>query len=70
MKDLAGTESWYTAAGIKLNAIGTTPIARWQMNHRYVYNIIVNPETATILYDPAVEDWAAEESAEVTVPNA
>jgi hypothetical protein len=70
VKDLAGTESWYIAAGIKLNAIGTTPIARWQMNHRYVYNIIVNPETSTILYDPAVEDWAAEESAEVTVPNA
>lgn len=69
VKDLAGTESWYTDAGIKLNAIGTTPIGRWQMNHRYVYNIIVNPETATILYDPAVEDWAAEESAEVSVPN-
>jgi len=68
--ELAGTETWYTANGIKLNAIGSTPIARWQMNHRYVYNIIINPETSTILYDPAVEDWAAEASADVTVPNA
>lgn len=68
--ELAGTQSYYTSTGVKLNAIGTTPIANWQMNHRYVYNIIINPETLTILYDPAVEDWAAEESADVTVPAA
>ena len=67
--ELAGTAP-YTATGIQLNAIGTTPIARWQMNHRYVYNIIINPETTTILYDPAVEDWAAETSVEQTVPAA
>ena len=66
--ELAGTQDYYTATGVKLNAIGTTPITNWQMNHCYVYNIIINPETSTILYDPAVEDWAAEESATVTVP--
>ena len=70
VNELAGTAAYYTSTGVKLNAIGDTPIARWQMNHRYVYNIIINPETATILYDPAVEDWAAEESASVTVPKA
>lgn len=66
--ELAGTQTYYTTTGVKLNAIGDTPIARWQMNHRYVYNIIINPESSTILFDPAVEDWAAEESATVTVP--
>ena len=68
--ELAGTEAYYTATGIKLNAIGLTPIPNWEMNHRYVYNIIINPQTSTILYDPAVEDWADETSADVTVPNA
>lgn len=58
----------YTDTGIQLNNIGSSPIVRWQMNHRYVYNIIIDPETSTILYDPAVEDWAAEESSTVTVP--
>ena len=67
--ELAGTAP-YTATGIQLNAIGTSPIANWEMNHRYVYNIIINPKTSTILYDPAVEDWAAEKSVSQTVPAA
>lgn len=70
VKDLVAPGTVYTATGIKLNAIGDTPITKWQMNHQYVYNIVINPETATILYDPAVEAWNAEESASVTVPNA
>ena len=59
----------YTDTGIQLNAI-TGAWDKWQMNHRYVYNIIVNPETATILYDPAVEDWTTEDTVDKTVPAA
>lgn len=70
VNDLAAPGTVYTATGIQLNAIGDTHITKWQMNHQYVYNIVINPETATILYDPAVETWNAEESASVTVPNA
>lgn len=59
----------YTATGIQLNAI-QNGFANWEINHRYVYNILINPKTATILYDPAVEDWAAEQSVNQTVPAA
>lgn len=65
----AGYGAPYTATGIQLNAI-TDAWARWQMNHRYVYNIIINPETSMILYDPAVEDWATEDTVDQTVPAA
>ena len=40
------------------------------MNHRYVYNIIINPKTSMILYDPAVEEWATESTVDQTVPAA
>lgn len=66
--ELAGSAP-YTATGIQLNAI-TGGFANWEINHRYVYNILINPKTATILYDPAVEDWAAEQSVNQTVPAA
>ena len=71
VNDLAADGTAFTANGIKLNAMatGTTPanIANWEMNHCYTYNIIINPETDTIKFDPAVEAWAAEESASITV---
>ena len=59
----------YTDNGIQLNAI-TGAWANWLMNHQYVYNIIINPKTELILYDPAVEDWADEDSVDQTVPEA
>jgi hypothetical protein len=59
----------YTDNGIQLNAI-TGAWANWLMNHRYVYNIIINPKSELILYDPAVEDWAAEDTVDQTVPAA
>ena len=62
------TNNIYTATGIQLNKIGTTPITEWVMNHKYVYNIVIDPSTTTILYDPAVEAWATETSASVDVP--
>lgn len=68
VNDLAGTAP-YLASGIQLNVIGTNPIAKWQMNHQYVYNIIIDPESDRILYDPAVEAWADAEEAAVTVPH-
>lgn len=57
----------YDAAGILLNKLGTTPITAWEMNKKITYNIIIDPSTTTILYDPAVEDWVAE-SADVNIP--
>ena len=65
----AGYGAPYTATGIQLNAI-VNAWARWQMNHRYVYNIIINPQASQILYDPAVEDWATEDTVDQTVPAA
>lgn len=59
----------YTDNGIQLNAISGAS-ANWLMNHQYVYNIIINPKSELILYDPAVEDWATEETVDQTVPAA
>ena len=59
----------YTDTGIQLNAI-TGAWARWQMNHQYVYNIIINPKTAEIKYDPAVATWETEATVDQTVPAA
>ncbi len=59
----------YTDTGIQLNAI-TGAWDKWQMNHRYVYNIIINPVTAEIKYDPAVADWETEDTVDQTVPAA
>lgn len=56
----------YTATGIQLNQIGS--ISAWEMNHKYTYNLIIDPTTTTILYDPAVEAWAAETSKDVNIP--
>ena len=66
----AGYGAPYVANGIQLNAIGASPIIKWQMNHRYVYNIIINPQTSEIKYDPAVEVWEDETGVEQTVPAA
>lgn len=56
----------YTATGIQLNKIGS--ISAWEMNHKYTYNIIIDPTTNIILYDPAVEAWAAESTGTVNIP--
>lgn len=56
----------YTATGIQLNKIGS--ISAWEMNHKYSYNIIIDPTTNKILYDPAVEAWAAESTGTVNIP--
>ena len=68
LKD-AGYGAPYVATGIQLNAI-TGAWDKWQMNHRYVYNIIINPQTSQILYDPAVEVWEDETGVDQTVPAA
>ncbi len=56
----------YTATGIQLNKIGS--ISAWEMNHKYTYNLIIDPTTNIILYDPAVEAWAAESIGTVNIP--
>ena len=59
----------YTDNGIQLNAI-TNAWNKWQMNHQYVYNIIINPKTSEIKYDPAVAAWETEDTVDQTVPAA
>lgn len=56
----------YTATGIQLNKLGS--ITAWEMNHKYTYNLIIDPSTNTILYDPAVEAWAAESTGTANIP--
>ena len=68
LKD-AGYGAPYVATGIQLNAISGA-WNKWQMNHRYVYNLIINPQTSQILYDPAVETWETESTVDQTVPAA
>lgn len=68
LKD-AGYGAPYVATGIQLNAISGA-WNKWQMNHRYVYNLIINPQTSQILYDPAVEAWETESNVDQTVPAA
>lgn len=68
LKD-AGYGAPYVATGIQLNAISGA-WDKWQMNHRYVYNLIINPQTSQILYDPAVETWETESTVDQTVPAA
>ena len=59
----------YTNTGIQLNAISGA-WERWQMNKMYTYKLIINPSSEKILYDPAVEDWAADVNATQTIPHA
>lgn len=58
----------YTSTGIQLNQLGATPITAWAMNHKYTYNLIIDPSTNIILYDPAVEAWVDETAAPVNIP--
>ena len=61
----------YTAAGIQLNQMknaSNNAITNWEINHCYTYTILINPETNIIKFDPAVDVWAAEETASITVP--
>ena len=56
-------------SGVQLNLM--SPIGQyWQMNKKYTYLFNIDPETSTILYDPAVEDWTTVGSAEQAIPNA
>lgn len=64
----AAPNNIYTATGIQLNKLGATPITAWEMNHKYTYNLIIDPSTNIILYDPAVEAWAAESTGTANIP--
>ena len=56
----------YAATGIQLNQLGS--ISAWEMNHKYTYNLIIDPSTNVILYDPAVEAWVEEAGVDVNIP--
>ena len=54
---------------VALNTLGTTPITAWEMNTKYTYNIIINPETNIVKFDPAVIPWVVDANAPTyTVP--
>lgn len=59
------TSDAYTADGLLLNKIGP---AYWAMNTRIAYNIIIDPTTTTILFDPAVEAWTTDDDNSVEIP--
>ncbi len=67
IKDFPSQGALVKNSGIQLNLM--TAIGKyWQMNKKYTYLFEIDPETATILYDPAVEDWAADVQASQTIP--
>lgn len=43
-------------------------IKEWAMNTKYTYTIVVDPETETIKFDPAVVAWDVVEAEEIEVP--
>ena len=45
---------------LKGAAEGATAITAWEMNTKYTYNIIVDPETTVVKFDPAVVEWVIE----------
>lgn len=55
-------------SGIQLNLL-TTIGSYWQMNKKYTYIFNIDPATTTILYDPAVEDWATDVNQTQEIPN-
>lgn len=57
----------YTNTGLQLNKITGAP-AYWAMNKKIIYNVIIDPTTDTILFDPAVVDWETATEHEIEVP--
>ena len=43
---------------VKINTIDS--ITKWAMNHIITYNVIIDPVSEQILFDPAVEEWEPE----------
>lgn len=57
-------------SGIQLSNMTTTGLdGYWQMNKKYTYLFTIDPETTTILYDPAVDSWDGDTEVEQEVPN-
>lgn len=55
---------------LKGTADDAAAITEWAMNTKYTYNIIVDPETSIVKFDPAVVDWVVVEYAPTyTVPS-
>ena len=50
------------------NKATSEEIISWQKNTKYTYNIIVDPETSVIKFDPAVVAWDEVEATDITVP--
>jgi len=69
VKDYATGGAIVKDSGIQLNLMNTIG-EYWQMNKKYTYVFNIDPETTTILYDPAVEAWATDVTGIQTIPNA
>lgn len=67
VKDFATGGAIVHNSGIQLNLL-TTIGSYWKMNKKYTYIFEIDPETSTILYDPAVEDWATDTNQTQTIP--
>ena len=68
VKDFANGGAIVNNSGIQLNLM-TAIGSYWQMNKKYTYLFNIDPETSTILYDPAVEAWADDTPATQEIPN-
>ena len=46
----------------------STPISEWDMNKIITYNVIIDPVSERILFDPAVEEWVNETAQTINIP--
>lgn len=68
VKDFPSGGALVNNSGIQLNLM-TTIGSYWKMNYKYTYIFEIDPETSTILYDPAVEAWQTDVNQTQTIPH-
>ncbi|MBR4771167.1 MAG: hypothetical protein IK009_00345 [Bacteroidales bacterium] len=52
----------------KLDQLVSTALASWNMNTKITYNVIIDPVTQKVRFDPAVESWSSETARDINVP--
>ena len=48
--------------------LASAALASWNMNKKITYNVIIDPVTSKVKFDPAVESWANEEARSINLP--
>ena len=61
-----GTEYSHEVLPVTIN-LKTTDIPAWEMNTKYIYTIIIDPETEIIKFDPAAIAWETVTAPDITV---